>query len=189
MLGTLSNFNYFLLGIIWVICIFAIAIWVDKMAKIIVGNYVLGIICMAINNVISLVINHINTIQINDPNASYSQLQTFLVTGKTGIILIFYLILLIILLTKTKIHVETSHMPLPKAWIMTIMVIMTVISILLTIAIAVRGIQIVDYSQVLNIAKSFVEYPLLYNVIQYIPLVLLVHGLVTLYLISEFEGE
>ncbi|MFA7284764.1 MAG: hypothetical protein WC004_02995 [Candidatus Absconditabacterales bacterium] len=189
MLDTLTNFNYFLLGIVGVICIFAVAIGIDKMAKVVVGNYILGVICLAVNNVISLAINYINTMQINNPNASYSQLQTFLVTGKTGIILVFYLILLIILLTKTKIHVETSHMPLPKSGIMAVMVIMTVVSVLLTIAIAVRGIQIIDYAQVVNIAKYFLQYPLLYNLIQYIPLVLLIHGLATLYLISEFDGD
>jgi hypothetical protein len=50
----ISNLNYFLLGIIGVICIFALAIGIDKMAKVIVGNYILAVICMAINNVISL---------------------------------------------------------------------------------------------------------------------------------------
>ena len=92
----------------------SITIGIDKMAKVIVGNYILGIICMAINNVISLVINQINTMQLANPNASYSQLQTFLVTGKTGIIMIIYLILLIVLLNKTKLHVDVSSMPLPK---------------------------------------------------------------------------
>lgn len=189
MLGTLSNFNYFLLGIIWVISIMAITIGIDKMAKVIVGNYILGVICMAINNVISLVINQINTMQLANPSTSYSQLQTFLVTGKTGIIIIVYLILLIVLLNKTKLHVDVSSMPLPKVWVTAIMVIMTVISVLLTIAIAVRGIQIIDYTQVINIAKYFTAYPFLFNIIQYVPLVLLVHGLGTLYLISEFDGD
>ena len=69
------------------------------------------------------------------------------------------------------------------------MVVMTVISVLLTIAIAVRGIQIIDYTQVINIAKYFTAYPFLFNIIQYIPLVLLVHGLGTLYIISEFDGD
>jgi hypothetical protein len=189
MIGAISNFNYFLLGIIWVICIFAIAIGIDKMAKVIVGNYILWIICMAVNNVISLWSNQINVMQASNPGANYAQLQSFLINWKVGIILLIYLFLLVILLNKTKIHVDVSSIPLPKFWLTIIMVIMTVISILLTIAIAVRGIQIIDYSQVINIAKYFTAYPMLYNLIQYIPLVLLVHGLGTLYLISEFDGD
>ncbi len=69
------------------------------------------------------------------------------------------------------------------------MVVMTVISILLTIAIAVRGFQVIDYTQVINIAKYFTAYPILYNVIQYIPLILLVHGVATLYIVSDFDGD
>lgn len=187
MVWAISNFNYFLLWIIWVICIFAIAIGIDKMAKVIVWNYILGVICMAINNVISIWSNQINTLQASNPTANYIQLQSFLINGKTGIILVVYLILLIILLNKTKIHVDVSSIPLPKFWLVILMVIMTVISILLTIAIAVRGIQIIDYSQVINISKYFTAYPILYNLIQYVPLIILVHGLGTLYLVSEFE--
>jgi hypothetical protein len=189
MLGTISNVNYYLLGIIWVICIFAIAIGVDKMARVIVGNYILGIICMAINNVISIGSNQINTLQIQNPSTDYSQLQSFLLNGKTGIILVIYLILLVILLNRTKINVGITDGSLPKFWITFLMVVMTVISILLTIAIAVRGFQVIDYTQVINIAKYFTAYPILYNVIQYIPLILLVHGVATLYIVSDFDGD
>lgn len=189
MIGSVANFNYFLLGIVWVICIFAIAIWVDKMAKVIVWNYILWIICMAVNNVISLWSNQINLLQASNPWANYAQLQWFLLNGKTGIILVIYLFLLIILLNKTKIHVDVASIPLPKFGLVTVMVVMTVISILLTIAIAVRGIQIIDYTQVINIAKYFIWYPILYNLILYIPLILLLHWLGTLYLVSEFDGE
>lgn len=189
MIWDISNFNYFLLWIIWVVCIFAIAIGIDKMAKVIVWNYILGIICMAINNVISLWSNQINILQTSNPWANYAELQLFLLNGKTWIILVIYLILLIILLNKTKIHVDVASIPLPRVGLVTIMVVMTVISILLTIAIAVRWIQIIDYTQVINIAKYFIGYPLLYNLIQYIPIILLAHGIGTLYLVSEFDGE
>lgn len=184
----LSNLNYFLLGIIGVVCIFAIAIGVDKMARVIVWNYILAVICMAINNVLSIWSNQLNLLQTNNPLSNYSQLQSFLINGKTGIILVAYLLLLVVLLNKTKIHVDIANIPLPKAWLMILMVIMTVISILLTMAIAVRWFQIIDYHQVINVAKYFIEYPVLYNTIQYIPLILLIHWLATLYLISEFDG-
>lgn len=189
MLWTISNLNYFLLWIIGVICIFAIAIGIDKMAKIIVGNYVLALISMAVNNVISIGSNEINVLQTTNPAANYAQLQSFLISGKTGIILFIYFILLIILLNKTKIHVDISNIPIPRAGMVFIMVIMTVISILLTIGIAVRGIQIINYNQVINIAKYFTAYPILYQTIQYLPVILLVHGIATLYLISDFSGE
>ncbi len=185
----ISNLNYFLLGIIGVICIFALAIGIDKMAKVIVGNYILAVICMAINNVISLWSNQLNIFQATNPLSNYSQLQSFLINGKTGIILVAYLLLLVILLNKTKIHVDVASIPLPRVGLVILMVIMTVISILLTIGIAVRWFQIIDYTQVINVAKYFVTYPVLYNVIQYVPLVLLIHWLATLYLISEFDSD
>ncbi len=189
MLGTISNVNYYLLGIIWVICIFAIAIGVDKMARVIVWNYILGIICMAVNNVISIGSNQVNTLQIQNPGSDYSQLQWFLLNGKTGIILVIYLILLVILLNKTKINVGITEGNIPRLWLTFLMVVMTVTSILLTIAIAVRGFQVIDYTQVINIAKYFTDYPILYNIIQYIPLILLVHGVATLYIVSDFEND
>ncbi len=84
------------------------------MARVIVGNYILGIICMAINNVISIGSNQINTLQIQNPSTDYSQLQSFLLNGKTGIILVIYLILLVILLNRTKINVGITDGSLPK---------------------------------------------------------------------------
>jgi hypothetical protein len=189
MTWAISNLNYFLLGIIWVICIFAVAIGIDKMAKIIVGNYVLGLISLAINSVISIWSSQITTLQVNNPGSNYAQLQSFLINGKTGIILIAYLVLLVLMLNKSKVSVDVTGVPLPKPALVTLMVIMTVLSILLTIAVAVWWVQIVDYSQIINIAKYFVWYPILFNIIQYIPLILLVHWLITLYLISDFDGE
>ena len=189
MVWTISNLNYFLLGIIWVICIFAVAIGLDKMAKIVVWNYVLWLISLAVNSVIGIWSTQISVLQASNPNANYAQLQSFLINGKTWIILIVYLVLLVLMLNKSKITVDVSGVPLPKPALVTLMVIMTVLSILLTIAIAVWWVQIVDYGQIINIAKYFSDYPLLFNLIQYIPLILLVHGLITLYLISDFDGD
>ena len=181
--------NYFIIGVIAVIGIFAIAIGVEKMIKVIVGNYILSIICLAANHTIDLGIGTLTTLQISKgASVDYSQILSLLLTGKIGIVLTLYLFLLVIVFTKSKIHISTDHLPFPKLVTTCILVVMTIISVLLTLGIVVRGVKIIDPSQLLVVASDFSKYNIIYQILLYTPLWVLIHGLTTLYLISELKG-
>lgn len=177
----MSNVNYFLLGVVWVICIFAIAVGTEKMLKIVVWNYVLTTICLTLSSVIDSISSSLGY----NPNPNYANLRSFIINGKTGIILVIYLILLVILLNKSKISFDVNNMSIPRFPLTVLLIIMTTISILVTLAIAVRGTRIMDVNQVGFISNFFQGYPIVYQIVNYIPGIIMVHGLLTLFIISD----
>lgn len=177
----MSNVNYFLLGVVWVISIFAIAVGTEKMLKIVVWNYVLTTICLTLSSVI----DSISTSLGYSPSTNYENLRSFIINGKTGIILVIYLILLVILLNKSKMSFDIHNMSIPRFPLTILLIIMSTISILFTLAIAIWGTSIMNVDQVGFIANFFNWYPVVYQIVNYIPGIIMVHGLLTLFIISD----
>lgn len=177
----MSNVNYFLLGVVWVISIFAIAVWTEKMLKIVVWNYILTTICLTLSSVI----DSISSSLWYDLNTNYQNLRNFIINWKTGIILVIYLILLVILLNKSKISFDVHNMSIPKFPLTILLIVMSTISILFTLAIAIWWTSIMNVDEVGFIANFFSNYPIVYQIVNYIPGIIMIHWLLTLFIISD----
>ena len=103
MTDTAISYIFFLLLAILIILAFVIGN--EKMIKVLLGNYILAIICLAANQSLDILTEFLmrfSTLTIL--NISYESISNFIIGGKTSIVLILYLILLLLLFQKSKIR-------------------------------------------------------------------------------------
>lgn len=147
------NYDFFLIGIIWILLIFSIVIWAWKMIKIIIWNYLLIWIALALH----MGIDFINVILIeNDINfiTQQEKLAENLIKNKQRIILIIYLISLIFIFTKSKIWIWIWE---SKAWRIILWIIfapLTVISIIIWLSVVVYWLDVFDWINILRIIEE-----------------------------------
>lgn len=140
----MSNIQYFALGVLGVLSIFSIAMGAERMVRMIVGNYILSVLCLAVSSTIDLILQNIVRLQLAKKTNNYVSTYNFLSQYKIGIIIVIYLFCMITLFTKRRTSFSNDHLPFPYFIVMMILVIMTAISILFTLAVIVRGIGVLD---------------------------------------------
>jgi hypothetical protein len=59
-------------------------------------------------------------------------------TGRIGIIVVTYLFLLVLILNKSKLRLDTNNIPIPKFGLGALLVFMTAVSVIITLGLAVR---------------------------------------------------
>jgi hypothetical protein len=142
---TQNLITYILITIIGVLTIFSFVIGNEKMIKIILGNYILSSICLATSQSMLLLINYLNTTPgVTFMGLSSKTLSAFFTNGQTTIILIIYVILLVIIYKKSKINITIPLDVASQKMLQIILTPMTVISIILTLQIAIMGISITN---------------------------------------------
>jgi hypothetical protein len=140
---TQNLITYILISIIGVLAVFSFAIGNEKMIKIILGNYILSSICLAASQSMILLVNYLNTTpDITFMGMSSKTLSAFFTNGQTTIILVIYVILLVIIYKKSKINITIPLDEASKRMLQIVLTPMTVISIILTLQIAIMGISI-----------------------------------------------
>ena len=92
--------EYFILGAIGVLCVFSLAIGVEKMMKIILGNYMLIALCLAVGPTVDRA-----TMWFSGQMPDVQQTVGFLFTNKTIITLVIYILMLILIFVKSRLHV------------------------------------------------------------------------------------
>ena len=177
----MDNLSYFIFGIFWVLCIFGLAIGMEKMAKLVITNYVLAVICLAMHKMIDMML--IETWLSS--SASSAKIYSLLSTGRIGIIVFVYLALLVLILNKSKLHLDTNNIPIPKFGLGALLVVMTAISVIITLGLAVRWIKILESGQMILIFGDMTRYGRIAILVKYIPIVAIIHGLATIYIMVE----
>jgi len=133
----MSNIQYFALGILGVLSIFSLAMGMERMVRMIVSNYILSMLCLAVSSTIDLILQNIVRLQLANKTNNYVSTYNFLSQYKVGIIIVIYLFCTITLFTRWKTNFDTDHLPFPRFIVMWILVIMTAVSILFTLAVIV----------------------------------------------------
>jgi hypothetical protein len=152
----MSNIHYFVLGLLGVLAIFSLAMGMERMMRMIVGNYVLSIFCLALSSTIDLILQNIVSLQLANKTNNYISIYNFLSQYKVGIIIVLYLIAMITLFTRWKTNFNTDHLPFPRFVVMIILVLMTTISILFTLAVIVWGIGVLDPFSIISIVSQYI---------------------------------
>lgn len=136
MTDTFITYGIFILAAILVIISFIIGS--QKMIKIILGNYILGTLCLAANQSTSILITFLqNTSSAKIATFTYGEIAKFLQDGKTTIILVFYVGLLLLMYQKSKIQISLPNDEILKRTFSFLLVPLTVISIILTLEIVI----------------------------------------------------
>ncbi|HMT00926.1 MAG TPA: hypothetical protein PKC14_01240, partial [Candidatus Absconditabacterales bacterium] len=133
--------NYIIAGLIGVLFVFAFAIGIDKMMRIILGNYLLTIICVALGSTIDTISFAIKPLvsQIAFLGVTFGQLDFFLTNSKLTIIILTYLVLMVLIFSKSKIYISLPSDENTRIFLKIIIIPLTVISAILTAQTAILG--------------------------------------------------
>jgi len=134
--------SFIIIALGGVLVIFSFAIGIEKMIRVILGNYILSSICLAATQSLALLVDFLNkTPDLKFAGISYDALGRFLLNGNTTIVLIIYITLLVVIYRTSKIHITLPSDDALKKMLHLIFVPLTVISIILTLQIALLGLN------------------------------------------------
>ncbi len=180
--------TYAIAILIGILAIFSFTIGIDKMIRIILGNYILNSICIAASQSINIAVQSMKA----TPDAkflwlSYDKISTFLDNGSMTIILIVYIILLIIIYKTSKIRIVLPSDEAIKKMVQLIFVPLTVISIVLTLQIVILWINGINISEIASVTSVVANNPYMLKFISLTPVRILLHGILTILITSEFK--
>ena len=183
--------NVIMYLIVWVVSILAVlsfVIGIEKMIKIILGNYVLSGICLAATQSLDILVKFLQ--QPPDTKffgLSFSNFADFIANGQTTIILVLYIALLLLIYHKSKIRISIPEDEIIKKALYLILVPLTVLSVILTLQIAIMWINVINISALQALAEWITKNPSLYMFITLTPVWILIHGLATILITSEIK--
>lgn len=179
---------YIIIVLIWALVILSVTIWLEKMIKIILGNYILSSICLAASQSINLLINYLNADSwLRFFGIKNDALANFLLNWQTTIIMIMYAGLLWTIYKKSKISVNIPQDEILKKSLYIFFVPLTVISFILTIQIAITWIGIFNINNGIEIWNILIDNIYLQIFIKNTPLWILLHWIATILITSELK--
>lgn len=167
---------------VWIAAIFVVlsfAIGLEKMIKVILGNYVLSGVCFAASVSIDLAINSLQ-------NTGFTKLLT---DWKSTIVLVLYAVLLFLIYRKSKISIDIPSDQIMQKSLYLFFVPLTVLSMCLTLEIILLGTNILTYKSLVSVAAWFSTNIYLQQFIVNTPYWVLIHGLATIFITSEFKTK
>lgn len=180
--------TYGIVALAGILAVFSFAIGIEKMIKIILGNYILSSICLAASQSITILVNALHTTpELKFIGMSYDKIAKFLENGNMTIVLILYITLLVIIYRTSKIKITLPDDEAIKKMLQLLFVPLTIISIILTLQIAILGIDGIKVSGISSIANTVANNIYIYKFISLTPVWILLHGIVTILITSEFK--
>jgi len=180
--------TYGILILVGSLVVFSFTIGIEKMIKIILGNYILSSICLAAGQSISLLVEMMKkTPELTFMGFSYDKVANFLNDGNMTIVLIIYIILLFIIFKTSKIKIGLPNDEAIRKMLQLIFIPLTVISMILTLQIAILGINGININAISNIAQTVANNTYMFRFVKLTPVRILVHGIVTILITSEFK--
>jgi len=180
--------SYIIIGVLAVLVIFSFSIWSEKMIKIILWNYILGILCLAANQSINILVNFLNTTPYSKIIwIQFGNISTFLADSKMWIVLVLYILFLLLLYYKSKIRVNLSDDEILKRSIYLILVPLCVMSIILTLEIVILGIDSINLQILQKLANWLTTNVYLHGFITMTPVWILIHGIATVLITTEIK--
>lgn len=174
--------EYFVLGAVGILSVFSLAIWLEKMMKIILGNYLLTALCLALSPTITVLTGRV-TVQAPDVQQSI----WFLFTNTTIIILVVYLLMLILIFVRSRIHIGMNLSGPAKIAMLILAIPMTILSIILTLEIAVLWLQAFDMIALKVLASSMPVAMVYKQFVMYTPVIIAIHAVITVLMLSNIS--
>jgi len=118
---------------------------------------------------------------------AYDKVANFLNNGSMTIILILYVVLLVIIYRTSKIRIVLPADEALKKMLQIIFVPLTVVSMVLTLQIAILGMNGINVSGISSIAIAVANNPYMFRFVSLTPVRILLHGIITILITSEFK--
>ncbi len=180
--------TYGIVILVGILAIFSFSIGIDKMIRIILGNYILSSICLAASQSINLAVQSMSkTPELTFMGFSYDKVANFLNSGSMTIILILYVILLVIIYRTSKIRIVLPADEALKKMLQLIFVPLTVISMVLTLQIVILWMNRINITWISSIATAVTNNPYMFKFVSLTPVRILLHGIITIFVTSEFK--
>jgi len=180
--------TYGIVILVGILAIFSFSIGIDKMIRIILGNYILSSICLAASQSINLAVQSMSkTPELTFMGFSYDKVANFLNSGSMTIILILYVILLVIIYRTSKIRIVLPADEALKTMLQLIFVPLTVISMVLTLQIVILWMNRINITWISSIATAVTNNPYMFKFVSLTPVRILLHGIITIFVTSEFK--
>ncbi len=180
--------SYGIVVILAILVLFSFMIGINKMIKIILGNYILSSICIAASQAINLAITYMRqSPEFNTLGIWNIKFANFLENGSTIIVLILYLALLILIYRTSKIRIKLPNDEALKKMLQLIFVPLTIISMVLTLQIVLLGIDATNYNGIEKITTMVANNPYIFNFVNLTPLRIVMHGIITIFITSELK--
>lgn len=179
---------YALVWIVWLLAVFSFVVGVEKMIKIILGNYILWSICLAASQSIGLLVNFLATApEAKFAGMTYKTLWVFFADSKTTVVLVLYAVLLVVIYKTSKIQVNLPSDPALKNGLYALFVPLTVLSMILTLQIAITGMNVINAEWLQVVSKELANTPGIYTFLTMTPVWILLHGVATILITSELK--
>lgn len=184
-----ENFiTYGIVVLVGILVIFSFTIGIEKMIRIILGNYILSSICLAASQSIALAVDAMKkTPELSFMGFSYDKVANFLENGNMTIVLIMYILLLFVIFRTSKIRIELPEDEAIKKMLHLIFVPLTVISMVLTLQIAILGINGISVTTLSSIANTVANNPYMFQFVSLTPVWIFLHGILTILITSKFK--
>ncbi|MDP2669858.1 MAG: hypothetical protein Q8O99_02395 [bacterium] len=151
------------------------------MIRIIMANYLIASIILAFSNFIDLISSSLlvgNVVRRVD--GLQHRFGKLLIAGKPTLLLSIYFVLLIFLVTKSRIGIGKIRNEAMRRLLTLIFLPCTIISIMLSISMAIFGNQLVSLEGLKTLAQNFSAIPTVYNLIMLTPLRIILPGVITI---------
>ena len=170
-----------IIAVAWMIGILSLILGLEKMIRIIMANYFIASIILAFNNFFDLLSLYFITDNVDRwVYGLQNWLWELIYAWKPTILLTIYFVLLIFLITKSRI----SFWNVSRQWMKILLTIIflpcTIISIILWISIAIFWWQMVSLEGIQTLAFNVSYMPYAYNIVMLTPLWIILPWIITL---------
>jgi len=183
-----SMLNYIVIWAVGILAVFSFVMGIEKMVKIVLWNYILGSLCLAAGESLSMLVRFL----VQNPEQrffgiTYQWFANFFTNGKTTLILILYAGLLVLIYLKGKIHIRVPDDDTSQKLLYIFLVPITVISIIITLQIALMGLQVLDITKLQWLAEWISGNNYFYKFLSATPVWVFLHGIATIIITSELK--
>lgn len=171
-----------IIAIGWMLALLSLILWLERMIRIIMANYLIASILLGLWNFIDLISNRL---LISPAERWVDGLQKWfwwaLLASKPTVLLTVYFVLLLFIVSKAHIWLGRIKNDGLRIMLMLLFLPCTIISILLSIWLAIFGNQIMNLNELQLLATYVKDYPYAYDFIMLVPLRIILPGLVTIF--------
>lgn len=174
--------EYFILWSLGILCVFSLAIGIEKMTKIILSNYVLTALAITLPMTLSSLMWWL---AVHATDIAVTLEPVF--ANKTIIVLIVYLLLLLLLFLKSRVSIHFHVWWLQKFLLTMFCIPMTIVSITLTLQFAVLGLQAFDYNALQNLVWPLPIQDIYKQFVLQTPVIVTIHAFLTAIIVSHIN--
>lgn len=174
--------EYFILWSIGILCVFSLAIGIEKMMKIILWNYLLTALCLTLAPTLWAFMWRLSI-------SAWDIAQTIspAFENKTIITLVVYLLMLLLFFLKSRISIHFHVWGLQKLFLTIICIPLTIVSIATTLQIAVLWLQAFDMIALQTMVASLPIQDIYKQFISYTPIIICIHAFITILVLSHIN--